>query len=214
MEELGAIPLPSHSWMAPLVEAILCNARTGLTEAVVASPGSAVLFYGRYSRGEGLTVDKARDATFLFTGAGMWVGKSAYLTADPMTIHEGKMAIAQAISDHGVKARGPGRPHVNLPVQQPFWFNPTRSSPLKDASGDGSSNYPSSPHQPTRGRDHNRHWRDQRPQSPQFPSPSPDCGFESDRSSLSTTSSMSSRSDQSDVSRHSRCVDDTKKKYA
>ena len=40
--------------------------------------------------GEGLTMDEARDATFLLTGANMWVGKLAYLTADPMTIQEGK----------------------------------------------------------------------------------------------------------------------------
>ena len=69
-EELGAIPPPSHSWMAPLVEDMLCKARTGLTEAVVTGPGRAVLFYGRHSMGEGLMVDKARDATFLLTGAG------------------------------------------------------------------------------------------------------------------------------------------------
>ena len=96
--------------------------------------------------GEVLTADKARNDTFLLTGAGMWVGKLAYLTADPMTIQEGKRAIAQAVSDHRVKARGPGHPHVNLPAQQPFWFNPPRSSPPKDASGDCSSNYPPSPH--------------------------------------------------------------------
>ena len=201
MEELGAILLPSHFWMTPLVEDMLHDSRTGLTEAVVTGPGRAVLFYGRCSMGEGLMVDKARDATFLLTGAGMWVGKLAYLAADPMTIQEGKRTITQAISDHQVKARGPGHPCVNLPVQQPFQFNPPRSSPLKDASGDGSSDYLPSP---TRGWECNRHWRDQRPQSPQFPSPSPHCGFESDRSLLSTTSLMSSRSDQSDRSRHSR----------
>ena len=99
MEELGAIPPPSHSWMAPLVEDMLHNARTGLTKAVVTGPGRAVLFYGRHSMGEGLTADEARDATFLLTGAGMWVGKLAYLTTDSMTIQEGKRAIAQAISD-------------------------------------------------------------------------------------------------------------------
>ena len=44
--------------------------------------------------GEGLTADEARDATFLLTGAGMWVGKSACLAADPMTIQEGRRAIA------------------------------------------------------------------------------------------------------------------------
>ena len=73
--------------------------------------------------------DEARDAGFLLTGAGTWVGKLAYLTADPMTIQEGKRAITQAVSDHQVKARGPGCPHVNLPAQQPFQFNPLRSSP-------------------------------------------------------------------------------------
>ena len=88
-EELGAVPPPSHSWMAPLMEDMLRDARTRLTKAVVIGPGRAILFYGRHSMGEGLTMDEARNATFLLTGAGMWVGKSAYLAADPMTIQEG-----------------------------------------------------------------------------------------------------------------------------
>ena len=79
-EELGAVPLPSHSWMAPLMEDMLHDARTRLTEAAVTGPGRAVLFYGRHLMGEGLTADKARDATFLLTGSGTWVGKLAYLT--------------------------------------------------------------------------------------------------------------------------------------
>ena len=41
----------------------------GLTEAVVIGPGRAVLFYGRHSMGEGLTLDEARDAAFLLTGS-------------------------------------------------------------------------------------------------------------------------------------------------
>ena len=141
-EELGSIPPPSHSWMAPLVEDMLQEARTGLTEAVVIGPGRAILFYGRHSLGVGLKVDKVRDGTFLLTGAGTWVRKSAYLTANPMTIPEGKRAIAQAVSDNRVKARGPGHPHVNLLAQQPFQFNAQRVSPPKDASGDCSSDYP------------------------------------------------------------------------
>ena len=119
-EELGAVPPPSHSWTAPLMENMLCDARTGLTKAVVTGPGRAVLFYGRCSMGEGLTTGEARDATFLLKGAGTWVGKLAYLATDPMTIQEGKRAIAQAVSDHQVKVRGPGHPHVNPPAQQPF----------------------------------------------------------------------------------------------
>ena len=82
--------------------------------------------------GEGLKADKARDATFLLTGAGTLVGKSAYLTADPMTLQEGKRPITQAVSDHRVKARGPGCPRVNLPAQQPFRFNTYRASPSGD----------------------------------------------------------------------------------
>ena len=124
MEELGAIPPPSYFWMASLVEDMLHDARTGLTEAAVTGSGKAVLFYGRCSMGEVLTTDEARDATFLLTGAGTWVGKLAYLAADPVTIQESKRAIAQAISDHRVKARGPGYPHVNMPAQQPFQFDP------------------------------------------------------------------------------------------
>ena len=88
-KELGAIPPPSHLWVAPLVEDLLHEARTGLTKAVVTGPGRAVLFYGRCSMGKGLMAEEAKDATLLLTGAGTWVGKSAYLAADPMTIQGG-----------------------------------------------------------------------------------------------------------------------------
>ena len=123
-EELGAIPLPSHSWMSLLVEDMLHKAKTGLNEAVVIGPVRAVLFYGRHSMGEGLRVDEARDAAFLLTGADMWVGKLAYLTTDTMTIHEGWRAIAQAISDNRVKVRGPRHPHVNLLAHYPSISTP------------------------------------------------------------------------------------------
>ena len=125
-DELGDVPPPSHSWMTPVIEDMLRETRAGLMEAVVVGPGKAILFYGRCSLGEGLKVDEARDATFLLTGAGAWVGKSAYLTANRMTLQEGKRAIACAILDHGVKARGPGHPQVNLPAQLPFRFNTSR----------------------------------------------------------------------------------------
>ena len=138
-DELGDVPPPSHSWMAPLVEDMLQEARAGLTEAVVTSPGRAILFYGRCSIGEGLRADEARDAAFLLTGAGTWVGKSAYLTADPMTTQEDKRAIAQAVSDNRVMVRGLGCPWVNPLAQQPFKFNTQRTSPPKDVSRDYSS---------------------------------------------------------------------------
>ena len=129
---LGDVLPPSHAWMAPVVEDMLRETRAGLTEAVVIGPGRAILFYGRHSMGESLKADEARDATFLLTGAGTWVGKSAYLTANPMTLPEGKWAIAHAILDHRVKARGLGHPQVNSPAQQPFRFNTLRTSPPGD----------------------------------------------------------------------------------
>ena len=161
-------------------------------QAVVIGPGRAILFYGRHFMGEGLKVDEARDATFLLTGAGTWVGKSAYLTTDPMMLQEGKRVITQAISDHRVKARGPGCPSVNPPAQQPFRFNTSRTSPPGDVPACYGSEEEQTPQWPSRGQGHNRRWRDQQPRSPRFPSPSPDHGFESDRSSISMASSVSS----------------------
>ena len=93
-------------------------------------PGRVILFYWKHSMGECLKVDEPRDAAFLLTGAGTWVGKYAYLTANPVTIQEGKRAIAQAVLDNRVKARGPGHPQVNLLAQQPFKFN-TKGVPLQ-----------------------------------------------------------------------------------
>ena len=139
-DELGDVPPPSHAWTAPVVEDMLQEARDGLTEAVVIGPGRAILFYGRHSMGEGLKADKVRDAAFLLTGAGTWVGKSAYLTADPMTLQEGERAITWAILDNKVKARGPGHPQVNLLAQLPFRFNTSRTSLPGDSLANPGSN--------------------------------------------------------------------------
>ena len=165
------MPPPSHSWMACLMEYMLYDTRTRLTKEVEIGPGRAVLFYGRYAMGEGLMADEARDAAFLLTGAGTWVGKLAYLATDPMTIQEGRWTIAQALTDCPVKARGPGCPNVNPPAQQPFRFDPPRASPTKDTSRDRGSDCQPSPHWPLRGWECNRCWRDQRPHlsSPHLP---------------------------------------------
>ena len=98
--------------------------------------------------GEGLRADEARDSAFLLTGAGTWVGKSAYLTTDAMTIQEGRRAIVQAISDKRVKVRGSGCPWVNPPAQQPFRFNTPRASPPKDTSIHYGSEDQQTPQQP------------------------------------------------------------------
>ena len=70
---------------------------------------------------------------------------------------------------------GLGCPHVNLLDQQPFRFDHSRGSPIRDASGHGGSDCQTiSMSDPKRLRLHSRHWRDQRPLSPCFPLPTPD----------------------------------------
>ena len=120
-------------------------------EAVIIGPGREILFYGRHSIGEGPKVDEARDAAFLLTGAGTWVVKLAYLTANPMTLQEGKRAITRAVLDHRVKVRGPGHPRVNPPAQQPFRFNISRTSPPGDALAHYGSDKGRTPRWPSQG---------------------------------------------------------------
>ena len=93
-KELGAVPLPSHAWMTPLVEQMLHDTRTGLTKAAVMAPGRAILVYGRHLLGEGLPHGEARDTAFLLTGVVTWFGIPAYLATDPMTIQEGQWSNA------------------------------------------------------------------------------------------------------------------------
>ena len=82
----------------------------------------AVLFYHRQSLGEGLSLGEVRDTTFTLTGAGTWVGKLAYLAADPLTIQEDQQVIAQVILECQIGARGPGPLHSHPTTPQPFRF--------------------------------------------------------------------------------------------
>ena len=68
-----------------------------------------------------------------------------------MMLQEGKRAITWAILDHRVKARGPGHPQVNLPAQQPFRFNTSRTSPPGVVSTHYGSDEGRTPRQPSQG---------------------------------------------------------------
>ena len=201
-EETGVVAPLSHAWAVPLVEDMLCYARTGLTEVIVTGPGRAVLFYERCSLGEGLSPDESRDATFVLTGVGTWVGKPAYLATDPLAIQEGQWEIAWAIIKCQIKVRGPGHPCVNPLTPQLFRFDWQGDSSWKNTPGAANSDLKLSPCQPPRGQHHNRHRRDQGLLPPQHQWPSPDHGFENNRSSVSTTYSMSLLSDRSEGSQH------------
>ena len=120
---------------------MLCYARTGLTEAVVTDPGRAVLFDGRCSLGEGLSLGEARDAIFLLTGSGILVGKPAYLATDPLTVQEGQWAITLVVTKCQIKVRGLGHPRLNLSTPQPFRYDYQRSPPSKDSLRDANSDH-------------------------------------------------------------------------
>ena len=61
-------------------------------------PGWAVLFYGRQSLGEGLSLGKAHDTMFMLSGALSWVGKQVQLNANVLSLWEDWQMIAQAIT--------------------------------------------------------------------------------------------------------------------
>ena len=82
----GTNPPPSHAWQVPVVEDMLWDGKSGLTEEVVTGPGWAVLFYGRQSLGEGLSLGEAWDATFTLSGAISWVCKQAQLNASVVSL--------------------------------------------------------------------------------------------------------------------------------
>ena len=69
-----ATPSPFYTWQVPVVEDMVWDGKAGLTEAVVTSPGRAVLFYGQQSLGEGLSLGEKQDAVFVLSGAISWVG--------------------------------------------------------------------------------------------------------------------------------------------
>ena len=108
----GITPPPPHTWQAPVVEDMVWDGKSGLTEAVVTGPSWAILFYGWWLLGEGLSLGEVRDTLFTLSGAICWVGKQALLSANPVSLGEGWWLITQAITERCIKPRGPGHPCI------------------------------------------------------------------------------------------------------
>ena len=68
-----------------------------ITEAVVLSPGEAILFFGRCSRNEGLPYHKARDIEFGLGGPFNWAGRPAQIEALVKTMQEAHCTIIKAV---------------------------------------------------------------------------------------------------------------------
>ena len=82
--------------------------RRHITEAVVLSPGEATLFFGRYSKNEGLPYCRAKNVEFGLGGPFNWPGRPAQIEALRKTMQEGHHTIPKAVVEKKMKARGPG----------------------------------------------------------------------------------------------------------
>ena len=128
-EDGKATPPPPHTWQVPIVEDMVHEGRTGLTEAVVTGPGRAVLFYGCHSLGEGLNLGEARDGIFTLSGIIAWVGKQVQISTNPIGLADGRWLITQAITKGHAQPRGPGNPWSIPPASVPFNFHNQDMSP-------------------------------------------------------------------------------------
>ena len=70
-------PPLAHAWRGCLITNILQEAwlEDGITEAVVLSPGQAILFFGRCSRNEGLPYHRARSIELGLGDPFNWAGR-------------------------------------------------------------------------------------------------------------------------------------------
>ena len=196
-EDGGTTPPPPHAWQIPVVEDMVGDGKSSLTEAVVTGPDWSVLFYGQWSLGEGLSLGVVQDAMFILLGAIGWVDKQAHLNANPVSLGEGWWLITQAITKWYIKSRGPGHPQSIQPVSLPFNFGNKDQSPQtakhKNAAEqwevtrcDSRPSYQEWGHAWQKGWDWGQRQQDQWTTPPTLPLPSPDHRFESDSSSVST----------------------------
>ena len=84
-------PPLSHAWEGCLITNILQEAwpEDQITEAVVLSPEEAILFFGRYSRNEGLPYCRAGNIEFDLGGPFNWAGRPIQIEASRKTVQEG-----------------------------------------------------------------------------------------------------------------------------
>ena len=189
------------------------DGKAGLTEAIVTSLSHAILFYGWWLLGEGLTLSEAWDAAFMLSGALSWVGKHVQLSAKPASLGYGWWLITHAITEGQIEPRGPICPHSIPSTSTPFNFHNQDLSPQPGNIPVVAEQWEVprlSPHlahleqgwacHQSQDRDHR--WRELWRVPPQSPSLLSDRGLKSDASSASTSSSVASVSEGSGGSRH------------
>ena len=111
-EGIGDQPPPSHTWNGLIISDILQEAcpRDCITEAVVLALGEAIQFFGRCLHKEGLLYCSTQDIEHGLKGSVTWAGRTGQVEVTVNTIQEVSRAIADAVLEKKMKARGPGHP--------------------------------------------------------------------------------------------------------
>ena len=106
----GDQPLLSHVWGGCLSTDTLQGTcpEDQITEAMVLSPGEAILFFGRCFRNEGLPYCRERNIKFVLGDPFNWDGRPTQIEPLRKTMQEGHCAINEAVVKKKMKARGPG----------------------------------------------------------------------------------------------------------
>ena len=102
----GDKPPPSHVWSGLLIADILQETcpKDWIMEAVVLSPGEAILYFGRHLHQEGFLYRNAKDIELSLRGTVNWAGKAAQVEATVNTVQEGHGTVAYAITEKNTKA--------------------------------------------------------------------------------------------------------------
>ena len=108
-DEGGDQPPPCHVWGGCLLTDILQEAwlQDQIADAVVLSPGEAILFYSRHSRNEDLPNRRARNIEFGLGGPFNWAGRPTQIEALNKTMQEGCCTTIKAVVEKKTKDRVP-----------------------------------------------------------------------------------------------------------
>ena len=106
--------LPSHLRSAPAVEDFLKNEVPEIYETILLDDMTAVIFFGRRYRNEGLTLEDAEEvATALSHGYKVWLGRQIQLKANVMVLGDARRAVGQAMTRARDKERRSRRERIN-----------------------------------------------------------------------------------------------------
>ena len=94
--ESGYRAVPQHTWNAQIITDYLQEVIKPITHVAVLNQSDCVIFSGNRMKKQGMTFDTARDATRRLNKIDNWVGKRVLVRAVPLTVADGRRAVAEA----------------------------------------------------------------------------------------------------------------------